>query len=498
MVVDIVLTYLQGRGGLEDVITKVSNGLKNKGHRVRIFLTCEPEYKEWLETVEEVYLYDENTNLNNMKDVIEGYQTKLKELGPPNVVMATHAPALSYVCNKALECYTNSRPNIISWIHGSPSYYGNENLLNYSDIHFAISNNIEESIKSITNNESNIYNIGNPVNLDEFKLKSQSLEKLRFVYIGRLENYQKRIDVLFKALSLLNCEWDLYVVGDGADEVELKKLAKKLNIDNNIQWLGWQENPWDKIDNITALILPSDEEAFGLVLVEALGRGIPVIASDCDGPIEIIKNDENGWLFERGNYKQLYKIIRDIQYGDKVIPTAEKCIESIQRFNEEAVIDRIEELLNLYNKEIKYIHMSRYESEDLIEFKYRLIRIDNNLDLENSLNYIMKYGKKDKQFFIDDLKYLLDINVINKLEVLNLIAIHLFKFSEIEMSLDVFMEALKFDRNNVDTVYNMSYVLYNIGEYELCEQVIKNSSIEVKMDEGIHEIAKLLEVKIYE
>ncbi|MDO7204854.1 hypothetical protein Q5M85_12590 [Paraclostridium bifermentans] len=96
------------------------------------------------------------------------------------------------------------------------------------------------------------------------------------------------------------------------------------------------------------------------------------------------------------------------------------------------------------------------------------------------------------------MKYLLDINVINKLEVLNLIAIHLFKFSEIEMSLDVFMEALKFDRNNVDTVYNMSYVLYNIGEYELCEQVIKNSSIEVKMDEGIHEIAKLLEVKIYE
>ncbi|MDO7204852.1 hypothetical protein Q5M85_12580 [Paraclostridium bifermentans] len=72
--------------------------------------------------------------------------------------MATHAPALSYVCNKSLECYTNSRPNIISWIHGSPSYYGNEDLLNYSDIHFAISNNIEASIKSITNNESHIYN----------------------------------------------------------------------------------------------------------------------------------------------------------------------------------------------------------------------------------------------------------------------------------------------------------------------------------------------------
>lgn len=498
MIVDIVLTYLQGRGGLEDVITKVANGLRDKGHRIRIFLACKPEYKEWLETVDEVYLYNENVWMNNIEASIEGYKVKLKEVGPPNVIIATHAPGLSYICNRALECFTNSRPNIISWIHGSPSYYGNEELLGYSDAHFAISSKIEESIKNITNNESHIYNIGNPINLDKFTLKSQSLENLKFVYIGRLENNQKRIDILFKALSLLNCEWDLEIVGDGEDKAKLKKLAEDLSIDKNIKWLGWLQNPWDKIDNITSLILPSDEEAFGLVLVESLGRGIPVIASDCDGPIEIIQDNENGWIFEKGNYKQLYKIIRDIQYGNKIIPTPDKCIKSIQKFNEDIVIDKIEEILNLYNKDVEYIHISRYEKEELIEFKYRLIKIDNNLDIENSLDYIMQFSIKEKEYFINDLMYLIDVNVINKVEVLNLIAIQFFNTRELELSLDVFMEALKFDRNNLDTVYNMSYILYNVGEYELCEQVIKSSSTEVKIDRGIQEIVKLLEAKICE
>ncbi|MFR3500127.1 MAG: glycosyltransferase, partial [Paraclostridium bifermentans] len=161
-------------------------------------------------------------------------------------------------------------------------------------------------------------------------------------YIGRLENTFKRIDVLLKAASLIKTDWELTIIGSGEHEADLKSLSKKLGIENNIKWLGWIEKPWEVIDKSTVLVLTSNSEAFGLVLVEALQRGLPVISSDCEGPKDIIKNYKNGFVFERGNYHQLANIFNGI--SDKIIalPDYEECIKSVEKYRIGHVVDKIE------------------------------------------------------------------------------------------------------------------------------------------------------------
>ncbi|MEG1142248.1 MAG: bifunctional glycosyltransferase/class I SAM-dependent methyltransferase, partial [Clostridia bacterium] len=63
--------------------------------------------------------------------------------------------------------------------------------------------------------------------------------------------------------------------------------------------------------------------------------------------------------------------------------------------------------------------VSKYESDDMIKFRFKLMRIDNNIDVEESLNYIFDMYEKYQNEFLEDLTYLINNNVINKEAVLN-------------------------------------------------------------------------------
>ena len=82
-------------------------------------------------------------------------------------------------------------------------------------------------------------------------------------------------------------EYELDIIGDGPDRTYLENLAVELNIDKNINWLGWVDKPWEKVELATALILSSDYEGCPMVLIQSLGRGIPVIATDCSGVTDL-------------------------------------------------------------------------------------------------------------------------------------------------------------------------------------------------------------------
>ncbi|PAF33938.1 hypothetical protein CHH69_18565, partial [Terribacillus saccharophilus] len=57
MLIDIVLGYAEGKGGLEDVLTTVVNGLVSKGHRIRVLQTHAPKFESWADTIPEIYYY---------------------------------------------------------------------------------------------------------------------------------------------------------------------------------------------------------------------------------------------------------------------------------------------------------------------------------------------------------------------------------------------------------------------------------------------------------
>lgn len=343
MLIDIVLGYAEGKGGLEDVLTTVVNGLVRKGNRVRVLQTHPPQFKAWAETIPEIYYYGQGGKVGEetVSSMQAGYTNFLKNAELPDVVIATHAPILSYICRSAIARFKPDTP-VVSWLHGPPAYFGGGRFLKYSDTHFAISSSIGRTIRDITE-EQPIYLVNNPVDIEQKEIIRP--DELKIIFIGRLSNKEKRLDLLLGALAGVHDEWDLTCIGDGPDKNMLYNLADELHINEKITWLGWKDAPWDEIDEASVLVLPSDFEGFGLVLVEALSRGVAVISTDCDGPMDIVKNGINGWIVPKGDKNKIKDLLNDIQSGKVKLPDPQVCIDSVIEYEAERVVERMDDIL---------------------------------------------------------------------------------------------------------------------------------------------------------
>lgn len=162
-----------------------------------------------------------------------------------------------------------------------------------------------------------------------------------------------------------------------------------------------------------------------------------------------------------------------------------------------------EELRNQYKsyqyiiKASKGIDYNRYAESDMIQLKYRLMRIDNELDVINSINYIFNLYHIYGEEIVSDIEYLLGISIINKENVLNRIGVEAFNSKLYEFSILILMLALKINKNDVNTIYNLTYLLTKVGEYETAFNILSSSSDLVKKDVGIDNIMKEIKEYIY-
>lgn len=123
-----------------------------------------------------------------------------------------------------------------------------------------------------------------------------------FLHAGRFVP-QKRHDRLFYAykrfLEKTSGEVDLVCIGDGPLMAENEKLVEELGLQERVHFLGFLKNPFPLIAAAEALILSSDFEAFGMVLVEALSLGTPCVSTNCPhGPDEILVGELSNFLTE--------------------------------------------------------------------------------------------------------------------------------------------------------------------------------------------------------
>lgn len=353
MIIDIVLIYGTGHGGVENAITQVSKGLKKKGHKVRVFQSHKPYYEEWINTLDEIYYYGDSNkfyNINDFFDYAISYKNLLFKLGNPDIVLATHSTLSSYLCHLALNENINTIP-IISWIHGPSWVYGWECLLNYCSGHLAISSLVAKSIQNKINTKD-IFLIGNPIETEGVKIVPRTLDHIKILYLSRLDK-EKGTDFLLKALANVQGTWELIVLGDGSLNVSLKKLAYTLGISDKISWLGWQEKPWSKVSDASLTVISSPSEGFSLSTAESLARGIPVVSSKCGGPEDMIKDGFNGWLYNVNDLNRLSEILNNIVNNVYTLPSQGNCIESIEKYSQYNVINNIEKILKVYIEKVK-------------------------------------------------------------------------------------------------------------------------------------------------
>lgn len=111
----------------------------------------------------------------------------------------------------------------------------------------------------------------------------------RWLAIGRLEQ-QKDYPTLIRAISSLD-DSCLDIVGQGPLLRELQELASRLNVSDRVRFLGLVPNIAEIMDRYDGFVLSSAWEGFGLVIVEAMAAGLPVVVTDAGGPSEIIGHD---------------------------------------------------------------------------------------------------------------------------------------------------------------------------------------------------------------
>ncbi len=122
-----------------------------------------------------------------------------------------------------------------------------------------------------------------------------------FLFAGNLGSH-KGVDYLlgeFALASKKNDEIKLFIAGTGPEENNMKKQAVKLGIQDKIQFLGWQTDLSSLYQQCGGLIFPSiGMESFGLVLIEAMQHGRPILAINRGTAAWLVKDNENGMLFE--------------------------------------------------------------------------------------------------------------------------------------------------------------------------------------------------------
>ena len=172
---------------------------------------------------------------------------------------------------------------------------------------------------------------------------SQQTEK-RVLAVGRY-SHEKGFDLLLKVWSLVEKkypDWRLDIFGDG-DKTQYEQQRCDLAIDINRCGLhGRTEDVESEYVNSSILVCSSRFEGFGLVMVEALACGLPVVSFNCPwGPRNIVKHGEDGLLVESGNAEALADSLSRLMVDESLRCTMSQAgMENVKRFNMEQLADR--------------------------------------------------------------------------------------------------------------------------------------------------------------
>jgi len=161
-----------------------------------------------------------------------------------------------------------------------------------------------------------------------------------FANVGRLhpDKDQKTLITAFASFSAQNPQAILVILGQGRLECTLKQQVKQLNIEHKIFFLGLIPNAIDYFKAFDCFVLSSDNEPFGMVLLEAISAQIPIIATAAGGAQEIMTQKK--WLFNVGDSPHLSQLLNKIiklnqQDKHQIIQQNQQYLE--QNFSHQAV-----------------------------------------------------------------------------------------------------------------------------------------------------------------
>lgn len=244
-------------------------------------------------------------------------------------------------------------------------YIFNNIRLFSADIVIAISDYVRSRhLKNSFVPERKLFTIYNGLDLSEYNdNKNTDIRKQynihnnkKIIYCCGRSNKYKGIHIFIKAADLLintRKKGDLVFAysGDGPDIQYFRDMVSQLKLDDHFIFTGYVASVHEFMKEAHVCVVPSIwQEGFGLVVIEAMASGVPVIVSKVGGMAEILEDGVDGFYFEQGDYNKIADIIEtlikdDTLRGNIVISARNKIINKYNIHNQtEKIIDIIKKL----------------------------------------------------------------------------------------------------------------------------------------------------------
>lgn len=221
----------------------------------------------------------------------------------------------------------------------------------------AVSENVKKQFNEIYHFTKKTIVIPNLI--DPKKIKEKALEacleekkqgeKLKLISVGRL-HFQKGYDRLLEATKRLKEEGlfqnvEINIYGDGPERETLFRLQKEYQLENEVKFKGQVMNPYPYVKDSDMFLLSSTDEAFGLVIVEAMTLQVPVLATSNAATKELILDHENGMIVENST-DGIYQGLKEVLQNPTMIASMKKQLKKYE-YPVSDIVQQIERALEI-------------------------------------------------------------------------------------------------------------------------------------------------------
>ncbi|MFT6209776.1 MAG: glycosyltransferase involved in cell wall biosynthesis [Bacteroidia bacterium] len=202
-------------------------------------------------------------------------------------------------------------------------------------------------------NGSELSVIHNAIDLQLFKpIDVPKKDGFRLINIGSLhrnKNHQFLFQVMLNLLKQGFEDVFLDIYGDGPERVQLQSQIEQLNLQKHIKLHGIVDDPEVQINQAHVMVHSAWHEPFGLIFIEAMACGIPVVSFNTGGPAELIKNGKNGFLVQKDDLNGFTNKVKQLyENRDELQVLGKKGIENAAKFG-----------LNEYAKKVETLYEGR-------------------------------------------------------------------------------------------------------------------------------------------
>jgi N-acetyl-alpha-D-glucosaminyl L-malate synthase BshA len=243
--------------------------------------------------------------------------------------------------------------------------------LDESDAVTAVSNHLADKTKTLFNTSKDIEVITNFIDLDLYKRGNSECIRKRLAPNGEqllvhtsnfrpVKRVQDTIRILAEVLPAVP-NTRLLLIGDGPERTDCERLARELNVANNVTFLGKQNALPEILSAGDVFLLPSQSESFGLSALEAMSCGMPVVGSSVGGIPEVVAHGETGYVAEFGDVSRMAKYVIDLLTNKKKwkIFSDESRKRAEEKFGIDQIVPQYEEL---YTRLLKGTTSEMFES----------------------------------------------------------------------------------------------------------------------------------------